>query len=348
MNLPVDIGTLKTRAKIYSLKDPNEKLYHYHKAINEAAYQIALENPMVVENKTELIKLAVAKLDIDGYSYCKKKSRSKQLNAEVNTPKRAKMQSDFRAKRVREVSEDLTEVDKQVELCTKQRDRYSNSQEYSSAIAISEKIEGLKQRKRKLQTELTMLQRKEAKSQNYHNAKRKLRGSSETCSATVKSSENNFMARGNGNTISVFFTAAQESKTKEAEPMTVEDSDDSFSTGNIETEEQEEMVKDAEATTGKTAKSSDNPDSEMNFVNDETTAQDENTKEETATLSKVKDRDYLISTGNVKNGKTTVQDDAIEENSKKVVEDDTIDAGATAIPTVEDNSQLYFLCQPML
>ncbi|CAB3980276.1 DNA fragmentation factor subunit alpha-like [Paramuricea clavata] len=119
VTLPVDIGMLKDQAKIYSLIDTNEKLYNYHKAINEAAYQIALENPMIVGNKTELNKLAVAKLDIDGYSYRKKKSRSKQLNPDVDTPKRAKIQSDFRASRIKEVSEDLTEVDKQVQLCTK-------------------------------------------------------------------------------------------------------------------------------------------------------------------------------------------------------------------------------------
>ena len=85
---------LKNHAKIYSLKDPTEKLYNYHKAINEAAYQIALENTMIVQNKTELIKLTVAKLDSDGYSYHKKKSTSRQLNPDVDTPKQTKMQSD--------------------------------------------------------------------------------------------------------------------------------------------------------------------------------------------------------------------------------------------------------------
>ena len=52
MTLPVDIVMLKDQAKIYSLRDTNEKLYNYHKAINEAAYQIALENLMIVGNKT--------------------------------------------------------------------------------------------------------------------------------------------------------------------------------------------------------------------------------------------------------------------------------------------------------
>ncbi|XP_028407557.1 uncharacterized protein LOC114530175 [Dendronephthya gigantea] len=283
VTLPVDTGTLKDRAKIYSLKDTNEKLYNYHKAINEAAYQIALEDPMIVGNKTELNKLAVAKLDIDGYSYRKKKSRSKQLNPDVDTPKRAKLQSDFRASRIKEVSEDLKEVDKQVQLCTKQRDRYSNSQEFSSAIAISEKIEGLQGRKRKLQTELTMLQRKEARSQKYHSGKKVCR-SNETCSATVtlESSANNFVTRGNKNSISVFFTPAKkDSKTKEAEASTVttvEDSDDSISEGN--------------------------------FVPDETTVQDENTRQEEATpVSTMRERDGEISAGNVENGETTVQED---------------------------------------
>ncbi len=294
VTLPVDIGVLKDQAKIYSLRDPNEKLYNYHKAINEAAYQIALENLMIVGNKTELNKLAVAKLDIDGYSYRKKKSRSKQLNPDVDTPKRANIQCDFCASRIKEVSEDLTEVDKQVQLCTKQRDRYSNSQEFKSAIAISEKIEGLQQRKRKLQTELTMLQHKEARSQKYHSGK-KVCCSSETCSttATVKSSANNFVTRGNKNSISVFFTAAQKDKTKKAEPSTVENSDDSISEVDFEndqTKQQKDKTKEAEASTVTTVEDSDDSISDGNFVTDKTTALDENTgQEEAATVSTMGD-----------------------------------------------------------
>ena len=332
---------LKDRAKIYSLKDPTEKLYDYHKAINEAAYKIALENPMIVGNKTELNKLAVAKLDIDGYNYRKKKSRSKQLNPELGAPKRTKIQADFRAKRVKEVSEDLMEVEKQVEFCSKQRDRYTNCKEFSSAIAISEKIEGLQQRKRKLQTELTLPQRQEAKSQKYHS--KKVCRSSETCSATVavESSGNNFVARGNNNRISVLFTSAQEDKTKEAEATTVtivEDSDDSISEGNninnSKAKEQQDKTNEAEAIT---LENNDDSIPEGNFVNDETTTQEENTNEKATAVSTMRDRDGLISATSVEDGKTTVQ----ENNAIEV-------AKATASSSLGNNSPISFLCQPML
>lgn len=133
-----------------------------------------IQNPVLAGKKGELSKLAVAKLESDGYNYRKKKSRSKQLNPESDQSiKRVKLQSDLRTKGVKEVHEELTEVDKQMQYCIKQRERYSNCQQYNSAIAISDRLESLPQKKRKLQTELTMLHQKEAKSERYHKSKKR-------------------------------------------------------------------------------------------------------------------------------------------------------------------------------
>lgn len=73
----MDTSQLKEMTQIYSLRNPNEKLYNYHKAINDAAYDMALQNPVLAGKKGELSKLVVAKLESDGYNYRKKKSRSK-------------------------------------------------------------------------------------------------------------------------------------------------------------------------------------------------------------------------------------------------------------------------------
>ena len=160
----MDTKQAKERTQIFSLRDPNEKLYNYHKAINDATYEIALQNPILAGEKGELS-------ESDGYNHSKKKSRLKQLNPGLDQSiKPVKLQGD--TKRVKEVSEELTEVDKQMQLYIKQRESYSNCQQYYSAISISEKLESLRQKKRKLQTELTMLQKKQAKSEHYHKARK--------------------------------------------------------------------------------------------------------------------------------------------------------------------------------
>lgn len=182
----MDVEALKERTKIYSL-DPKDKLYNYHKAINDARYQLAGENPMLIWDSSKLTKLAVAKLDADGYNYSKKKSRSKQLNPESSETKRMKMDSNYRARRVTEATDDLKEVEKQLELCNKQRERYSNCQQYNSALSMSDKIDTLCQKKRKLQTELTMLEQKESNSQRYYKGKKNKRVMGSATSSTSTS-----------------------------------------------------------------------------------------------------------------------------------------------------------------
>ena len=45
------------QSAIYSL-DPGDKLKDYHKAINDACFEITKENPSLVHNKKNLQKLA--------------------------------------------------------------------------------------------------------------------------------------------------------------------------------------------------------------------------------------------------------------------------------------------------
>ena len=80
---------------------------------------MAKENPSLVSQKSEMLKLAVAKLDADGYSYRKKKSRSKLISnvgQDLNIAPRKKISQEIRSKRINELIEDVKEVDLQLDL----------------------------------------------------------------------------------------------------------------------------------------------------------------------------------------------------------------------------------------
>lgn len=81
-----------------------------------------------------MLKLAVAKLDADGYSYRKKKSRSKLISnvgQDLNIAPRKKISQEIRSKRINELIEDVKEVDLQLDLCEKQRVKQTNVKQYT-------------------------------------------------------------------------------------------------------------------------------------------------------------------------------------------------------------------------
>lgn len=166
------------QSAIYSL-DPGDKLKDYYKAINDACFEITKQNPSLVHDKKNLQKLAIVKVDADGYAYKKKKSRSKALmttDVELNTTKAKNITQEVRTKRMNEVMEDLKEVDLQMSLYEKQRSRQTNIQQYSQAIILTEHMAELRQKKRKLQNELTDLQCKDGKKVRYREHKAKKTG----------------------------------------------------------------------------------------------------------------------------------------------------------------------------
>ncbi|XP_028418536.1 uncharacterized protein LOC114543950 [Dendronephthya gigantea] len=117
-----------------------------------------------------MFKIAIAKLDSDGYNYKKKKSRSKLISnagQDLQDKPPKKISQEIRTKRINELNEDLKEVDLQLDLCEKQRIKQTNVKQYAQAITLTEQISELRIKKRKLQNELANLQRKESKSVAY-------------------------------------------------------------------------------------------------------------------------------------------------------------------------------------
>ena len=73
MALKIDQEKLREDSKFYSNLVPGSFLYKYRKALNDAAYELCLENVSLV-HKGQLQTLAKAKVDASGYLYTKKKS----------------------------------------------------------------------------------------------------------------------------------------------------------------------------------------------------------------------------------------------------------------------------------
>ena len=162
----MDPEKLRKEAQIYQLK-PDDKLLNYHKAINEAAFAAAKEDPSLLCSKNVLQKQARLRLHNSGFVYKKKGTRSKQLGNVSNVgnackPTREKISQEMRQKRVAQLHEDMREVDIQLSFALKQRAKCANVSNFSKALDVSKEMDDLRKKKRKYQEELTLLQRKEA------------------------------------------------------------------------------------------------------------------------------------------------------------------------------------------
>lgn len=181
-----------------------------------------MEKPSLVYDKKKLSMLAVKKVDADGFQYKKKRSRSKALVNCDEEPisKRSKINSELRSQRISDLREDLEEVKTQLILAEKQRIKFSNTQQYSQAIVISEKIMEMRRKQREKQSELSLLLVKEAKALKYNSkSETKVKKHPTTKAAPANKSGN----------IADLFRAQQQERSKESsskgngnEIMTVE------------------------------------------------------------------------------------------------------------------------------
>ena len=160
----VDVDKIRKESQIYQLK-ADDKLYEYHKAINEACFAEAMKNPILLKNKLELQNLARQRLHDEGFQYKKGKSRSSAVSSPqsaVSGTTRKNVTRELREKRLGQLREDLKEVDLQLNFSIQQRNKCSNVHNYSKAVEVSQQIDELRQKKRKYQSEVELLQRKEA------------------------------------------------------------------------------------------------------------------------------------------------------------------------------------------
>ena len=149
---------MKSDSEIYPNLKPGDFLYDYRKALNDAAFQIALADPTLLANKGELQNKAKERLQADGYQFKKKRSRSSQQETRVKTT------ATLRAKRIKEVQEDLEEVSTELKLLQRSRERARNVNCDEKARVYTQEMEPLRKKKRMLEDELEVLPKKEGKS----------------------------------------------------------------------------------------------------------------------------------------------------------------------------------------
>lgn len=164
VTLQIDPEKLREESAIYKNLEPGCFLYAYRKSLNEAAYELAVENPRLLSKKGELQALAKKKVDSDGYLYKKKKSRAIDLSPNELLPVPSKVTPSLRSKRIGEVEEDLKEIKMEMTLIERSRVKARNVDNDERARRLTQEMTPLRERKRKLEDELTLLQKKEAKS----------------------------------------------------------------------------------------------------------------------------------------------------------------------------------------
>lgn len=160
---------LLEKSRIYQ-KGNAGTLTNYQQHMNNAAYELCLETPSLVNNEGRLMDLARAKVDEEGYPYKKKRSRSKAFGAvkEQGKRKHVKLSAEFRKKRIEDLSEDINGINSTMALLEKERYKQHNMKTYAQAANVEEQIASKRKEKRALEEELTKLQEKETRSKRYH------------------------------------------------------------------------------------------------------------------------------------------------------------------------------------
>ena len=112
---------IKKKSVIY-----NNSTQRYHNRMNECSFQLCLNNPALCDNKEQLIAMCRQKLDSEGYNYSKKSQDRRCLV----------MDRQKRAKRMEELTADMTSLEDRIKLLQKQRLRDEQLKQYLRASAM--------------------------------------------------------------------------------------------------------------------------------------------------------------------------------------------------------------------
>ena len=162
----INVDSIRKESQIYQLK-PDDKLFEYHKAVNEACFSEAMKDPTLLKNKKELLDKAKQNINNSGFQYKKGKSRSTMFatpDSSTCGSTKKNVTRNLREKRLEQLREDLKEVDLQLSFSVQQRDKCSNVHNFSKAVEVSQQVDDLRKKKRKYQSELDLLLGKEAAS----------------------------------------------------------------------------------------------------------------------------------------------------------------------------------------
>ena len=147
---------IRRQSKIYG-RNSNRALTKYQSEINDDAYGLALESPVLLESRQQLLQEARKKVDEGGYSYKKGKSRSKSSTPTYNeTPKHSVTTESIRQTRIVQMQEDIKGISERLQYKINRRDQASAVHNCKLCDQLMEEITHLKHRKRKYESELKM------------------------------------------------------------------------------------------------------------------------------------------------------------------------------------------------
>ena len=157
--------------------------------MNDEAAKLAENDPTLLANRGELLQRARDTLLSSGsYQFKKGKSRSKQVDgnsvAGSSGSKRAKVDKEARRARMKEVEENICDIDEEISFKEKRRSQAETVRDYRQCDEITERLTSLKEKKRLLSRELDLLNKKEVKSRWYQKNKSRKHYSGTTSDAT--------------------------------------------------------------------------------------------------------------------------------------------------------------------
>ena len=166
---------IRAQAAIYRRQD-KRPLTDYQKKINEAAGDIAIQDPsMLTQKKGKLLEAAKDEVYACGYNFKKGHSRSKRFSSDSSsssTPKRKNLSKDFREDCIYNIKEEIHDLNSRICFKEKRVLAAANMKNYKTCDEVSGEISELKTKRRELETELKELQRKDNQAQKYQSKNR--------------------------------------------------------------------------------------------------------------------------------------------------------------------------------
>lgn len=147
-------------------------LTKYQLAMNKAVQQLCLTNPGLIRKRSKLMEQARSSILADGFQFMKGSKNDHPVDSPPPV-KRQKLSQDIWDKRLKEIEEDVKDLNDRIGFKEKRIAAAVNVKDFKKCDEIKEEIITLKQSRRELEAEVKHLKHSNSQSKWHH--KRKLR-----------------------------------------------------------------------------------------------------------------------------------------------------------------------------
>ena len=123
-----------------------KKINSYQQQINNAAIELALNDPNLLLSRQKLLELSRTKVN-EGYRLNRGKSRSKHCQSHDPTPKRPKTTERLRKRHIGELEEEIKNLIYCLQFKGNRRDQAESSRNYKLCDQLMDEMSVLKKRK---------------------------------------------------------------------------------------------------------------------------------------------------------------------------------------------------------